>query len=129
MNTKCYLSIVIYRVGLTKHPLDLRGSRRALEAAKIFLEEEQKKEKMNFLNTSLVIPKKTPDEVPSNFVCPTVPCQWMTSKFLKLLSLFVSHPNTIPLLFVFFSFIVWLYDCITDMVIIEILWSFRLPIM
>jgi len=117
------------RVGLTKHPLDLRGSRRALEAAKIFLEEEQKKEKMNFLNTSLVIPKKTPDEVPSSFVCPTVPCQWMTSKFLKLLSLFVSHPNTIPLLFVFFSFIVWLYDCITDMVIIEILWSFRLPIM
>jgi len=117
------------RVGLTKHPLDLRGSRRALEAAKIFLEEEDKKEKLNFLDASLVIPKKTPDDIPSSFVCPTVPCQWMTSKFLKLLSLFVSHPNTIPLLFVFFSFIVWLYDCITDMVIIEILWSFRLPIM
>ena len=26
------------RTGLTRHPLDLRGSRRALEAAQIFLE-------------------------------------------------------------------------------------------
>eukprot|EP00090_Calanus_glacialis_P026119 TRINITY_DN4096_c0_g1_i7.p1 TRINITY_DN4096_c0_g1~~TRINITY_DN4096_c0_g1_i7.p1 ORF type:complete len:770 (-),score=237.96 TRINITY_DN4096_c0_g1_i7:508-2817(-) len=117
------------RTGLTKHPLDLRGSRRALEAAKIFLEIDGKKEKFSFLDTSLIIPKTSPADDSSTLVCPTVACQWMTSKFLKLLSLFVSHPNTIPLLFVFFSFVVWLYDCVTDMVIIELLWNFRLPIM
>jgi len=118
------------RIGLTKHPLDLRGSRRALEAAKIFLEEDCKKEKFGFLNPNLNIPKNLPVENSStSWVCPTIACQWVAAKFLKLLSLFVSHPNTVPLLFVFFSFIVWLYDCITDMVIIEILWSFRLPIM
>ena len=118
----------LYRTGLTKHPLDLRGSRRALEAAKIFLEVEDNKEKLSFLNTSVILPPK-PSEDSSGVVCPTVACQWMTSKLLKLLSLFVSHPNTIPLLFVFFSFVVWLYDCITDMVIIELLWNFRIPIM
>ena len=47
----------------------------------------------------------------------------------RFASLAVSHQNTIPLFFVFLSFVIWLYDCITDMVIIEILWSFRLPIM
>merc|ERR1740137_454086 len=117
------------KIGLTKHPLDLRGSRRALEAAKIFLEVEGKKEKLSFLDTSLIIPTKSPEEVSPGVVCPTVACQWLTSKFLKLLSVFVSHPNTIPLLFVFISFVVWLYDCITDMVIIELLWNFKLPIM
>ena len=121
--------IFLHRTGLTKHPLDLRGSRRALEAAKIFLEIDGKKEKLNFLDTSLMIPKTSPAEDSPTLVCPTVACQWMTSKFLELLSLFVSHPNTIPLLFVFFSFVVWLYDCVTDMVIIELLWNFRLPIM
>ena len=90
---------------------------------------EGKKEKLSLLDTSLIIPKKTPTEDASTIVCPTVACQWLTSKFLKLLSVFVSHPNTIPLLFVFISFVVWLYDCITDMVIIELLWSFRIPIM
>jgi len=116
------------RTGLTRHPLDLRGSRRALEAAKIFLEVEDKM-KMNFLDTRVMIGTKSPETDPSSFVCPTVACQWVASKFLKLLSLLVSHPNTIPLLFVFFSFVVWLYDCITDMVIIELLWNFKLPIM
>ena len=122
-------NIFLQRTGLTKHPLDLRGSRRALEAAKIFLEVEGRKEKFSFLGTSVTIPKTSPAEDTSTLVCPTVACQWMASKFLKLLSLFVSHPNTIPLLFVFFSFVVWLYDCVTDMVIIELLWNFRLPIM
>ena len=121
--------IFLHRIGLTKHPLDLRGSRRALEAAKIFLEVDGKKEKFSFLDTTLIIPKTSPAEDTSTLVCPTVACQWLTSKFLKILSLFVSHPNTIPLLFVFFSFVVWLYDCVTDMVIIELLWNFRLPIM
>eukprot|EP00092_Neocalanus_flemingeri_P038085 GFUD01041455.1.p1 GENE.GFUD01041455.1~~GFUD01041455.1.p1 ORF type:complete len:775 (+),score=224.78 GFUD01041455.1:337-2661(+) len=117
------------RTGLTKHPLDLRGSRRSLEAAKLFLEVEDNKEKMSFLNTSMIIGTKSPEPDSSSLVCPTVACQWVTSKFLKLLSLLVSHPNTIPLLFVFFSFVVWLYDCITDMVIIELLWNFKIPIM
>ena len=116
-------------MGLTKHPLDLRGSRRALEAAKIFLDDEGKAEKFNFLNTKLIIPTKSPEEVSPGVICPTVACQWLTSKFLYLLSLLVSHPNTIPLLFVFFSFVVWLYDCVTDMAIIQLLWNFRLPIM
>ena len=49
--------IFLHRTGLTKHPLDLRGSRRALEAAKIFLEIDGKKEKLNFLDTSLMIPE------------------------------------------------------------------------
>merc|ERR1719402_490791 len=84
---------------------------------------------MNLLNTSGFTAMKSPDPSSNSIVCPTVACQWITSKFLSLLSLLVSHPNTIPLLFVFFSFVVWLYDCITDMVIIEIFWSFRLPIM
>jgi len=117
------------RIGLTKHPLDLRGSRRALEAAKIFLEEDCKKATHGFLSPNLNIPKKLPVKNSSSLVCPTIACQWVAAKFLKLLSIFVSHPNTVPLLCVFFSFIVWLYDCMTDMVIIEILWSFRLPIM
>ena len=43
------------RTGLTKHPLDLRGSRRALEAAKLFLEVDTKKERLNFLNTSILL--------------------------------------------------------------------------
>ena len=34
----------------------------------------------------------------------------------RLASLAVSHQNTIPLFFVFLSFVIWLYDCITDMV-------------
>ena len=40
------------RAGLTKHPLDLRGSRRSLEAARIFLDLEDAKEdqrKVSFL--------------------------------------------------------------------------------
>ena len=34
----------------------------------------------------------------------------------RFASLAVSHQNTIPLFFVFLSFVIWLYDCITDMV-------------
>jgi hypothetical protein len=33
------------------------------------------------------------------------------------------------LLFVFFSCVVWLYDCVTDIVIFELLWNFKLPTM
>ena len=42
------------RTGLTRHPLDLRGSRRALEAAKIFLEVDTRSERLDFINTKLV---------------------------------------------------------------------------
>merc|ERR1719450_1737541 len=96
---------------------------------------------MEFLDTTLTIGKA--DQVleaeggagggggvgvPS-FVCPTLPCQLMASTILRFASLAVSHQNTIPLFFVFLSFVIWLYDCITDMVIIEKLWSFQLPIL
>ena len=40
----------------------------------------------------------------------------LISLFPRLASLAVSHQNTIPLFFVFLSFVIWLYDCITDMV-------------
>ena len=91
------ISSVFIRIGLTKHPLDLRGSRRALEAAKIFLEEDCKKATHGFLSPNLNIPKKLPVKNSSSLVCPTIACQWVAAKFLKLLSIFVSHPNTVPL--------------------------------
>jgi len=134
------LVLAAVRRGLTQHPLDLRGSRRALEAAQIFLElDGEKKEGVEFLDTTLTIGKA--DQVleagggtgggsgAPSFVCPTMPCQWLASTILRLASLAVSHQNTIPLFFVFLSFVIWLYDCITDMVIIEKLWSFQLPIL
>jgi 4-hydroxybenzoate polyprenyltransferase len=40
-------------------------------------------------------------------------------------SLLVSLPTTIPLLFTFASFCVWLFDTITDMAVIENLWNFK----
>jgi len=119
------------RAGLTKNPLDLRGSRRALEAAKLFREFEEKKESMTLLNTN---PFKDTSPTASSPSVPAVPCpsiawQWVPLKVLKVLSVLESHPSTIPFLFVFFSFLVWLYDCITDMVIIKIFWNFQLPIL
>ena len=50
--------LVNFRTGLTHHPLDLRGSRRALEAAKIFLEVDTRSERLDFLNTKLVFKGK-----------------------------------------------------------------------
>jgi hypothetical protein len=124
------------RRSLTQHPLDLRGSRRALEAAQVFLElDGESKEGVQFLDTTLTIGKadqaleQGAGAAMPSFVCPTMPCQWVASTVLRRASLAGSHPNTIPLLFVFLSFAIWLYDCITDMVIIELLWSFQLPIM
>jgi len=132
------LLLAAVRRGLQRHPLDLRGSRRALEAAQIFLElDSDKKEGVDFLDTSVTIGKadkmledggEAGTGLPA-FVCPTMPCQWLATAVLRVASLAVSHPNTIPLLFVFLSFVIWLYDCITDMVVIETLWSFQLPIM
>ena len=53
----------------------------------------------------------------------------MAEKGLQSLDLLVSHPSAIPAIFVFISFIVWLSDILTDAVIIQILWDFKLPIM
>ena len=40
------------RTGLTRHPLDLRGSRRALEAAQIFLEVDTRSVSVTYLEIS-----------------------------------------------------------------------------
>ena len=45
------------------------------------------------------------------------------------MNLVVSHPNALPAVTVFLSFIIWLYDIITDAVIIQVLWDFKLPTM
>ena len=44
-------------------------------------------------------------------------------------SCLISHPNTTPLLFILFSFAVWLFDTVSDMAIIDKFWNFRLPIL
>jgi len=118
------------RAGLTKHPLDLRGSRRSLEAARIFLDLEDNKEdsrKVSFLQTSISVARRSPS--PKGMVCPTIACDWVAASTLKFLSLLVSHPNTGPLIFTLLSFAVWLFDTVTDLVIIDQLWNFRLPIL
>jgi len=117
------------RSGLTEHPLDLRGSRRSLEAAKIFLDIDQGRIKSyEFLNTKVKMNESKERPSSSDILCPTLPCQWVAGQFLNLLSCFVSHPNTIPLLFTFGSFVVWFLDCITDLAVIKELWSFSLPL-
>jgi len=113
------------RAGLTKHPLDIRGSRLSLEAAKIFLGMEDKKESINFLSASIALPSPKVKRM----ACPTVFCDWVTAGTLKCLSVLISHPNTTPLFFTFMSFTVWLFDTITDMSIIDQLWNFNLPIL
>ena len=62
-------------------------------------------------------------------LCPTGGCQWVAEKGLQSLDLLVSNPSAIPAIFVFISFIIWLSDILTDAVIIQILWDFKLPIM
>ncbi|XP_023340990.1 uncharacterized protein LOC111711003 isoform X2 [Eurytemora carolleeae] len=118
------------RSGLTKNPLDLRGSRLALEGAKVFLELENMKENVSFLQTSLSVPKPRGETTNGErTVCPTIACDWVASKTLKFLSCLISHPNTTPLLFILFSFAVWLFDTVSDMAIIDKFWNFRLPIL
>lgn len=116
------------RAGLTKHPLDIRGSRLSLEAAKIFLGmEEEKKDSINFLAASIALPG--PKVKRERRACPTIFCDWVTAGTLKCLSVLISHPNTTPLFFTFISFTVWLFDTVTDMSIIDQLWNFNLPIL
>ena len=106
----------------------MRGSRRALEAAKIFLSVDTKTERLSFLNSRLVL-KGAETGQSSGVTCPTYPCQWMAAAVLKLLSCVCSHPNIIPAISVLLSFTAWLYDIFTDAVIIQTLWEFKLPIM
>ena len=71
---------------MTKNPLDLRGSRLALEGAKIFLELENMKENVSFLQTSLSVPKPRGETTNGErTVCPTIACDWIASKTLKFL--------------------------------------------
>jgi len=122
------------RAGITKHPLDVRGSRRSLEGAKIFLEMQTKNEKkaklgrIRFLQTSISLAKEEENRR-ERTVCPTIACDWIASATLKFLSAVLSMPNTTPLLFAFLSFCTWLFDTVTDMAIIEKFWNFRLPIL
>jgi len=111
--------------GLVSHPMDLRGGRRAMEAAKIFLTMDMKKHKNSFLGTQ--ISKVSTPEPPDSCSCPTSACDWVALKFLQLLNLCMAHPNTIPLIFAFISFVVWFYDALTDLVIIDLYWNFVLP--
>jgi len=124
------------RGGLMKHPLDIRGSRRSLEAAKIFLAMESKKgkggSKVSFLQTTISMPKMDGGGDSSGgdrTVCPTIACDWIAANTLKTLSWLVSMPNSTALLFTFLSFCAWFLDTVTDMAIINQLWIFRLPIL
>ena len=82
--------IYYYRSELTKHPLDIRGSRRSLEAARIFLKMESRQakqeEKVEFLDTTILKNKNTKDpekgENKDRIVCPTVACDWLAAKTL-----------------------------------------------
>lgn len=102
------LLLAAVRRGLQRHPLDLRGSRRALEAAQIFLELDSDKkvfpplryfhlhhppgqEGVDFLDTSVTIGKadkmledggEAGTGLPA-FVCPTMPCQWLATAVLR----------------------------------------------
>jgi len=115
------------RSGLQRHPLDLRGSRLALEGARIFLAGADTNLKTTFLSVS--IPNQIDQAEGERTVCPTIFCDWVAAFSLKSLSLLISHPNTTPLLFVLLSFTVWLFDTISDLAIIDKLWNFNLPIL
>merc|ERR1719397_496613 len=122
------IMLAAIRTGLTRHPLDLRGSRRALEAAKIFLSVDTGTERLSFLNSRLVL-KGTERGQRQGATCPTYPCQWMATAVLTTISCVFSHPNTIPALSVLLTFTAWVYDIFTEAVIIQTLWDFKLPIM
>ena len=44
-------------------------------------------------------------------------------------SIQVSHPASITIFTISLSVVVWLYDCLTDIVLIDNLWKFNLPLM
>ncbi len=72
------------RSGLMKHPLDIKGSRLALEAARIFLDLERKRGTAPaFLSNTLTLPRNR--DQPAAATCPTLACEWMAKNFLKFL--------------------------------------------
>ena len=74
-----------------KHPLDVRGSRRSLEAAKLFLSMDARKanpkHKISFLETSISLPQmeQHDDSDSTRTVCPTVACDWIAAFTLNTL--------------------------------------------
>jgi len=94
------------RCGLTKHPLDLRGSRRCLEAATLLLSLEKDGSVPRLSSTLPNDDKKGGGE--QSLTCPTLPCDWFAAKTLHLLSLVVSHPNTITFFAIALSVLLWL---------------------
>ena len=105
--------------------MDLRGSRRAFEAVKIFLTMDSEKESSSLL--PIQIPKLV--TAPKLSSCLTYPCTWALSKLCLLLSLCVSHPASTPVLVFILHFLVWCYELLTDVVFINNLWNFRIPLM
>ena len=61
--------------------------------------------------------------------CPTLACDWLASWLLRMLGLLVSHPDSVTLFTITLSVLVWLADCLSDMVVIDALWQFNLPLM
>jgi len=117
------------RCGLTKHPLDLRGSRRCLEAATLLLSLEKEGSGSPRLSSTLPNDQKKEELREQSLTCPTLPCDWLAAKTLHLLSLVVSHPNTITFFAITLSVLLWLYDCLSDIVVIDAFWQFKLPLM
>ena len=84
----CPIFVCLSRSELTKHPLDIRGSRRSLEAAKIFLKMQSSAEakvgdKLEFLDTTIIKEKEVEKERNKDrIVCPTVACDWVAAKTL-----------------------------------------------
>jgi hypothetical protein len=88
-----HIVVTLARSGLMKHPLDIRGSRRALEAARIFLDLERKRATTPSLflgGNSLSLSRNA--EPPAGgrqksgpAACPTLACDWLAKNLLKLL--------------------------------------------
>ena len=114
-----------YRAGLVKHPMDIRGSRRAFEAARIFLSMDNTNEAFALLPTQV---SKLPSTVPQLDTCPTYPCTWVASKLCLLFSLCLSHPGSAPVLAIICHLLLWCYELLTDLVFINNFWQFRIPV-
>jgi hypothetical protein len=70
-----------------KHPLDIRGSRLALEAARIFLDLERKRSSSPaFLSNTLSLPRNNAGlGEKTKGKCPTLACDWLAKNMLKFL--------------------------------------------
>jgi hypothetical protein len=73
-----------------KHPLDIRGSRLALEAARIFLDLERKRSSSSsFLSNTLSLPRNNAGlGEKTKATCPTLACDWLAKNLLKFLRCF-----------------------------------------